>query len=89
MNKQSKECYVNRGSDGGIMWAIVYVENAFYAVYYRNRPGADFIWSKEDCAEYQWLSAERFIGRCRAQVDSSVSRVRHCVVRKFLKEFPR
>lgn len=88
MSTNSTTCIACRTADGTVRWAVVFVEDTSYSVYYPNGLN-DVSWTKEGCdALYHntWRMVMEFIENARNNHNPAIQVVRPCVVRKFLRE---
>lgn len=86
MNKNRTMYIINQGIDGVIRWAVVYVPDVSYDVYYRDRSWPRTSWRREDRAGYEWTAVVNFVQGCLESTNPALKVVRGCVVRKFIKE---
>lgn len=86
MNTNQSVNIVRREPDGSIRWAVVWVENVSYDVYYPSPMQPDMHWNVKTTSASSFASAARFVERCRSGAEPSVSFVRPCVVKKFIRE---
>lgn len=86
MNKNRTMYIINQGSSGVINWAVVYVHDVSYDVYFRDPNGPHASWRKENLEDRDWEGLVDFV-LSRLDGTSPVCKVvRRCVVRKFIKE---
>lgn len=84
MNKNRTMYIINQGVDGVIRWAVVYIPDVSYDVYYRDR--VRISWRRENRQGHEWAGVMNFVQECFESTNPALKVVHGCVVRKFIKE---